>query len=179
MLGIEETAVWALAKEGILPRRHGDFAMFARQDVEAAARLYIFGPEMLDRSVFKIGHELNRWLKSREVEPTFAVRNGQCLVYDRARFEAVLAFQPKPLDEISVPTRKKRRVPADEKQRAVEAVKSGLTPHHVALRMGVDHTAVAKWVRYFDETGKIQPAAKLDPYEEYITEKIELNPWRT
>ncbi|ABE62190.1 conserved hypothetical protein [Nitrobacter hamburgensis X14] len=169
ILGTDETTVWALAKNGLLPKRTGDgTAMFARLDVEAAANRYVFGSEMRQRSVFRIGHELNRWLKTQDVHPEFTLRDGRMPVYLREKFEAALPLQPKSFAEIVVPQREQRRVDSSEKKHAVKAVISGLTPHHVAVRMGVHHKTVARWVKHYEETGEIATAGKLDPFADEI-----------
>ncbi|MET4291866.1 hypothetical protein ACVW1A_008291 [Bradyrhizobium sp. LB1.3] len=46
MLGTDETVVWAMGRDGILPKRKGEVAMFTRADVEAGAKRWIFGQEM-------------------------------------------------------------------------------------------------------------------------------------
>ncbi|WP_156447335.1 hypothetical protein [Bradyrhizobium yuanmingense] len=58
-------------------------------------------------------------------------------------------------------------------------VKSGLTPHHVAQRMGVYHTWMAKWVREFDETGRVRPTGKFEPYADAIVSMIEADTARS
>lgn len=94
LLGTDETAVWAMGRDGILPKREGEVAMFARTDVEAAAARWIFGQEMRERSVFGNGRELNFSLKSIGIEPAFTLRNGRISVFTREKVEAALARQP-------------------------------------------------------------------------------------
>ncbi|MET4291874.1 transposase [Bradyrhizobium sp. LB8.2] len=71
------------------------------------------------------------------------------------------------------------RVPQKDKLLAVEAVKSGLTPHHVGKRMCVYHSTVAKWFKEFEKTGQVAPAGKLDPYAERISAMIAEDPSRS
>jgi transposase-like protein len=97
-------------------------------------------------------------------------------VYDRARLEAVLHRQSSPLAEVAIEPRRRHRVSQEEKLRAVESVKGGLTPHHVGKRIGVWHTTVSKWVKEFERSGGIPPARKLDPYRQRIVEMIEEEP---
>lgn len=174
ILKIEETGAWALAKAGLMPKRKGVHAMFRRADVEAAARKYVFVAEMIDRTVFNIGHELGRWLKSVGVLPVQTLHEGRYPIYDRAEFERVLPLQP--AQDTAPPERTARRISSKVKRDAVAAVKSGLAPHHVAKRIGADHTAVARWVAYADKHGDVQPAIKLEPFEADIRAIIDADP---
>lgn len=175
LLGVDETTVWGLGKNGFLPKREGHVAMFARANVERVSRKYVFGPEMIRASVFKQKAQLNRWLKSVGVLPVASLRGDKGKVYDRAPFEAALKLQPKPL-EVPPGKREKHRISRKDKLEAVAAVKSGLTPHHVAQRMGVYHTTVAKWVEEFEKTGGVRPAGKFEPYVDAIVAMIEADP---
>jgi transposase-like protein len=179
VLGTDETTVWAMGREGVLPKRAGDFAMFARADVEAAARQYIFGPEMLQRSTFDDGRQLNAWLRSIGIELALVLRGGQISAFPREAFEAAIRLQPKAPEEDSPPPRERRRVSPADKQRAIEAVTSGLSTYYVGKRMGIHHKSIAKWVKHFRETGKIEPAGKLDPHAGRIAAMIEADPSRS
>lgn len=89
--------------------------MFSHADLEQVARWYVFGPEIVRRSVFNQKAELNRWLKSVGVLPVVSMRGTQGKVYDRAEFESVLHLQPKPLARSSrrngraIESRRRRR----------------------------------------------------------------------
>lgn len=179
ILGVDETIVWGLGRQGFLSKRDGHAAMFSRNEVERVVRQYIFGPEMIRRSCFNQIAQLNRWLKSVGVLPLASLRGGNAKVYDRVQFESVLHLQPNPLGEIVIEPRPKHRITLQEKQKAIEAVRTGLTPHHVARRMGVWHTTVSKWVKEFEQTGLVRPAGKLDPYAERIVEMIAQEPARS
>jgi transposase-like protein len=179
LLGVDETIVWGLGKHGFLTKREGHVAMFSRAEVERVASRYIFGPEMIRRSIFGQGAQLNRWLKSVGVLPVATLRGKNAKVYDRVQFESVLHLQPKPLDEVVIQPRQKYRIPQKDKEQAIAAVRSGLTPHHVGQRMGVNPTTVARWVKEFEATGRIQPAGKLDPYATRIAQMIEASPARS
>jgi len=150
--------------------------MFSRAEVERVASRYIFGPEMIRRSVFGQGAQLNRWLKSVGVLPVATLRGKNAKMYDRVQFDSVLHLQPKPLDEVVIQPRQKYRIPQKDKEQAIAAVRSGLTPHHVGQRMGVNPTTVARWVKEFEASGRIQPAGKLDPYADAIVVMIEASP---
>lgn len=173
LLGVDETIVWLLGKQGFLTKREGHFAMFSRAEVEQVASRYVFGPEMIRRSVFGQGAQLNRWLKTVGVQPVATLRGKSAKVYDRLQFESVLHLQPKPLEEVVIQPRQKHRISLQDKEQAIAGVRSGLTPHHVAQRMGVNPTTVAKWMKAFEASGRIKPAGKLDPHAESITELIE------
>lgn len=177
LLGVDETTVWGLGKNRFLPKREGHVAMFARADVERLAARYVFGPEMIRASVFNQKAQMNRWLKSVGVLPVSALRGDKGKVYDRAQFEAALHVQPGPPGERVV--RDRHRISQKDKEEAVASVKSGLTPHHVAQRMGVYHSTVARWVKEFDETGRIRPAGKFEPYADAIAAMIEAEPGRS
>lgn len=179
LLGVDETTVWGLAKNGLLPKREGQVAMFARSEVEKVGLQYVFGPEMIRASVFNQMAQLYRWLKSVGVLPVASLVGEKGKVYDRKHFEAVLDLQPKPLGEVVPGKRKNHRISQKDKEEAVAAVRSGLTPHHVAQRMGVYHTSVARWIKQFDESGGVLPAGKLDPYTDSIVAMIEADPVRS
>ncbi|MET4274824.1 MULTISPECIES: helix-turn-helix domain-containing protein [unclassified Bradyrhizobium] len=179
LLGIDETTVWGLGKNGFLPKREGQVAMFSRADVERVAQRCVFGPEMIRRSVFNQKAQLNRWLKSVGVLPVTSLRDGKGKVYDRAEFEGALHLQPEPLEEVAPEKRQNHRLSQKDKEEAVAAVRSGLTPDHVAKRMGVYHSTVAKWVKELEATGRIRPGGKLEPYANRIAEMIKAGPLRS
>ncbi|WP_370108044.1 helix-turn-helix domain-containing protein [Bradyrhizobium yuanmingense] len=176
LLGVDETIVWLLGKQGFLTKREGHFAMFSRAEVKQVASRYVFGPEMIRRSVFGQGAQLNRWLNSVGVQPVATLRGKSAKVYDRLQFESVLHLQPKPLDEVVMQPRQKHRISTLDKEQAIAAVRSGLTPHHVGQRMGLYHSTVARWVKEFDETGRLRPAGKFEPYVDAIIAMIEADP---
>lgn len=153
--------------------------MFARADVQKVGRQYIFGPEMIRASVFNQMAQLNRWLKSVGVLPVASLIGEKGKVYDRKLFEATLHLQPKPLDEVVPGKRENHRLSQKDKEEAVAAVKSGLTPHHVAQRLGVHHCTVAKWAKEFEETGRVRPVGKLAPWAAAIVAMIEADPARS
>lgn len=72
----------------------------------------------------------------------------------------------------------KHRISQRDKEEAVAAVKSGLTPHHIAQRMGVYHTTVGRWVKAYGETSEARPAGKFEPYVDAIVPMIEADPTR-
>ena len=179
LLGVDETIVWLLGKQGFLTKREGHFAMFSRAEVEQVASRYVFGPEMIRRSVFGQGAQLNRWLKTVGVQPVATLRGKSAKIYDRLQFESVLHLQPKPLEEVVIQPRQKHRISLQDKEQAIAAVRNGLTPHHVAQRMGVYQSTVARWVKLFEASGRIRPGGKLDAYADLITSMIEADPSRT
>ncbi|UWU82953.1 hypothetical protein N2605_25660 [Bradyrhizobium yuanmingense] len=56
-------------------------------------------------------------------------------------------------------------------------VKSGLTPHHVAQRMGVYHRVDGE--TEFDVTARVRPAGKFEPYADAIVSMIEADTARS
>jgi hypothetical protein len=179
MLGTDETVVWAMGRDGILPKRKGQVAMFARADVEAAAKRWIFGQEMSARTAFGNGRERNAWLRSIRIMPEFTLRDGRVSVYSRTQVEAALAVQPPRHDEVERPVRAGARVAADLKRQAIEAARSGLAAHYVGKRLGINHKSIIGWAQHFEKTGRIEPAGKLDPYADTIIAMIEADPARS
>jgi hypothetical protein len=177
MLNIADSSVWKLAVAGFLAsKRDGRSAVYKRSDVETAARKFIFLPEMLERSPFKVEHEVGRWLRSVGIEPLSEWSKSVFPIYDRAGFERVLHSLPPALESVEIEERATKRVPTDVKRKAVEEVKKGLTPYFVSRRLGVSAKAVNEWVAYFDEHGHVQPAGKLEAHEDYIRSAIAADP---
>lgn len=88
-------------------------------------------------------------------------------------------MQPRALEEVVPAKRSNHRIPQKEKEEAVAAVKSGLTPHHVAQRIGVYHTTVSRWAKECQASGRVRPAGKLDPYAERIMAMIQADSSRS
>jgi hypothetical protein len=177
MLNIAESSVWKLAVAGFLPsKRDGRSMIYKRSDVERAARKYIFLPEMLERSPFKVEHEVGRWLKSVGIEPRSEWSKSIFPIYDRASFECVFPSMPSALEDVEIQERASKRVPTGVKRKAVEEVKKGLTPYFVSRRLGVSAKAVTEWVAYYDEHGDVQLAGKLEGHEDYIRSAIAADP---
>jgi transposase len=177
MLNVAESSVMKVARAGFLPsKREGRSTVYKRSDVATTAQKYIFLPEMLERSPFKVAHEVGRWLKSVGVEPLSEWSKSVFPIYDRASFERVLPSMPSALEDIEVQERASKRVSTEVKRKAVVQVKKGLTPFFVSRRLGVSAKAVTEWVAYFDEHGDVQPAGKLEGHEDYIRSAIEANP---
>jgi hypothetical protein len=177
MLNIADSSVYKLAVSGFLPsKRDGRSRVYKRSDVERAARKCIFLPEMLERSPFKVEHEVGRWLKSVGIEPLSDWTKSVFPIYDRANFERVLPSMLTAHEEVEVEERATHRVPAEVKKKAIEDVKKGIMPYHVARRIGASEAAVRRWVDYYDEHGHVQPAGKLEGYEDYIRSAIEADP---
>jgi transposase len=177
MLNVAESSVLKVARAGhLLSRREGTSAMYRSPDVAAVARKYIFLPEMLARSSFKVEHEVGRWLKSVGIEPLSKWSKRVFPIYERASFENVLPLMPCALEDVEIQERASRRVSTEVRRKAVEQVKKGLTPYFVSRRLGVGATSVTNWVAYFDKHGDVRPAGKLEGHEEYIRSAIEADP---
>jgi hypothetical protein len=150
MLNITESSVWKVARAGSLAsKREG------RSDVATTVRKYIFLPEMLERSPFNVAHEVSRWLRSVGIEPISEWSKSVFPIYDRASFERVLPSMPPALKEIDLQEKTSKRVSTDVKWKAVEQVKTGLSPYFVSRRLGVSAKAVTEWVAHFDEYGDV------------------------
>ena len=176
LLGVvDENMVWSMGRAKLLSVRKHRTTMFNRAEVEAAAKRYVFGPEMLERTVFNINHELNRWLKSRGVEPAFILR-GRHIIYDRKKFEASLPFQPPILQKL---IKEERNFSVEEKRQVIDAVIGGVSVGYVSRMMGLKRQAVAKWVKEFRKTGEIKGSSKLDAHREYICSIVEQDPKRS
>jgi excisionase family DNA binding protein len=176
-LNIADSSVYKMAVSGFLPsKRDGRSRLYKRSDVERAARKYVFLPEMLERSPFKVEHEVGRWLKSVGIEPLSEWTKSVFPIYDRASFERVLPSMLSAHEEVEVEERATRRVSAEVKKKAIEDVKKGIMPYHVARRIGASEASVRRWVDYYDEHSHVQPASKLEGYEDYIRSAIETDP---
>jgi Transposase len=177
MLNIADSSVHKLAVSGfLLSKRDGRHALYRRSDVEKATRKFVFLPEMLERSPFKVEHEVGRWLRSVGIEPLSEWTKSVFPIYDRASVERVLPSLPAALEGFEIGERASKRLPTHVKRKAVEEVKKGLTPYSVARRLGVSAKAVYQWVEYFEEHGTVQPAGKLEAHEDYVRSAIAADP---
>jgi transposase-like protein len=177
MLNLAESSVWKVARAGFLSsKREGRATVYKRSDVAAAAQKYIFLPEMLERSPFKVEHEVTRWLRSEGIEPLFEWRKSVFPIYERVSFEHVFPSMPPALEKVEIQERASARVSTEVKRKAVGEVKKGLTPYFVSRRLGVSASAVTRWVAYYDEHGDVQPAGKLEVHEDHIRSALTANP---
>ena len=131
---------------------------------------------MLERSPFKVAHEVGRWLKSVGMEPISEWSKSVFPIYNRASFERALPSMPSALEDVQIQERASKRVSTELKRKAVEEVKKGLTPYLVSRRLGVSAKAVTEWVAYYDKHGDVQPAGKLEGHEDYIRSAIKADP---
>jgi hypothetical protein len=177
MLNIAEYSMRKVSDAGLLDgKRDGRSTVYKRADVEAAARKYVFLPEMLERSPFRAPHEVGRWLRSVGIEPLAEWSKAIFPIYDRAQFERALPTMPTAIENIKIETRPSKRVSTDVKRKAVAEVKTGLSPYFVARRLGVGSKAVYAWVAHFDEHGDVRPAGKLEGFEDYIVSALDADP---
>jgi hypothetical protein len=81
ILGVSNRAViTAMSVTRLLnPWKEKGVLIYKRAEVEAAAKKYIFGREMLKRTVFNTNLELNRWLRSRGIEPVLRLQKSPIL----------------------------------------------------------------------------------------------------
>jgi transposase len=174
MLGISNLLlVTAMTEAGLLnPRRLDAALIYRRTEVEAAVKKYIFGPEMLKRTVFSVHHELNRWLSSRGVEPAFRLYQ-KSPIYFRKEFEQALSFQPPLLQKLN---RSGRFYSIEEKRRVIDAVTSGSPIGYVSRHMGCKLSLVTEWVEEYRTSGRIKGSGKLDGYEDTLHSIIKQNP---
>ncbi|WFU53612.1 transposase [Bradyrhizobium pachyrhizi] len=177
MLNVAESSVWKVARAGFLhSKREGRGTVYRRSDVAAAARKFIFLPEMLERSPFKVEHEVGRWLKSVGIEPLSEWSKSVFPIYGRASFERVVSSLPPAIEDVEIEERAAKRVPTDVRRKAVAEVKTGLSVFFVARRLGVSAKALTAWVAHYNEHGEVPPAGKLDGHEDYIRSAIEADP---
>jgi hypothetical protein len=177
MLKITEASVYKLAASGRLnSKREGRHTVYSREDVAAAAKKYVFLPEMRDRSPFTVEHEVGRWLRSVGVFPVAEWSQGVFPVYDRNAFERILPSMPHALADLEIEERPTHRVSTDVRRKSVAEVKAGLSAYFVARRLGVSAKALKAWVDHFDENGDVPKAGKMDGHEDRVRAAIEKNP---
>ncbi|MEH2472394.1 transposase-like protein [Nitrobacteraceae bacterium AZCC 2299] len=174
ILGVANLAVIGpMSGAGLLnPRIAGGVHIYKRAEIEAAAKKYIFGPEMLERTVFNAYHELNRWLRSHGVEPEFQF-DGPILIFNRKAFDGVIPFQPPLLQKL---TREGRFYSIEEKKQVVEAVLAGSPVGYVSRHMGCRLRLVVKWLEEYRASGQITSNTKLDGCRNRLHLIIEENP---
>ena len=97
ILGITEVMVYLLAKPSPgrkTPhiKRKGPNALknFARADIEAFGREYIFVPEIQNRTGIRRARDVRPWLAARGVGSAFELTEGRYLGFKRAKVEPVL-----------------------------------------------------------------------------------------
>jgi len=164
--------IFAMCAAGLLNPRPEGTLIFRRVEVEAVAKKYVFGAEMLQRMVFNIYHEMYRWLRSRGIEPEFRLK-GKYLIYDRKKFEEALSIQPPLLQKLK---RKERNYSIEEKRRIIDAVVGGCSISYVSKKMGGRPPEIAKWVEEYQTSGQIRGHAKLDQHQNKLRSIIEGNP---
>jgi hypothetical protein len=113
MLGINEVAVWGLAKVGKL-KQHDDAPMhapFLRADVQRLAKKAIFTPEIVRIGFFQTYREASRWLKEQGIAPVLELKKAGWKLYSRADVEGALdkrlrAMPPEPPRRLPPPRAK-------------------------------------------------------------------------
>jgi transposase len=171
ILGAPTLLITEMCTAGLLNPRPGRGLLFSRAEVEAVAKRYIFGPEMLRRSVFRINHELNRWLQSHGVEPEFRFKGSP--IYDRKKFEASLPLLAPVLEKVE---KKERLYSIEEKKKFIDAVLGGSSIGAVCRMMGGSRRTIAKWVQDYRTNGEIKGNARLDGYEDVLHSILDRNP---
>ncbi|MHC2332163.1 hypothetical protein [Bradyrhizobium sp. USDA 4454] len=102
MLNIAESSVRKVVRAGFCRKREGRSTIYKRSDVAITTRRYIFLPEMLEHSPFKVAHEVGRWLRSVGVEPISEWSKSAFPIYDKASVEHVRPSVPSALEDIEV-----------------------------------------------------------------------------
>ena len=178
LLGCRKDTVAELQKEGMLHSQRGSTCFYKRTELEKFRRKYVFGREMLARSVFEVHHQLYRWLRSEGVVPEKMKLRGIDPIFDRAEFERALNSLP-----AAPPKTTKREgrglFTIEEKQRMVDAVQLGFPVNWVSDRMGGKPKSIAKWVEEFESTGKISSAWKLEEHQDTLKRIIARDPKQT
>ncbi|WP_342738805.1 hypothetical protein [Bradyrhizobium sp. B117] len=108
LLGINEVAVWRLAKAGAL-KKYEDAAQhshFKRREVELLSVQMIFIPEVARTGNFSTYREASAWLKQHGITPRLELKHGGWKVYARAEVERALQRR---VDELS-----RQRVPRSD-----------------------------------------------------------------
>ena len=98
ILGITEVMVYLLAKARQVCRKTphikrkwpSPLKNFARADIEAFGREYIFVPEIQNRTGIRRARDVRAWLAARGVGSAFELTEGRYLGFKRAKVEAVL-----------------------------------------------------------------------------------------
>jgi transposase-like protein len=177
LLGCRRDMVSRLQKQGLLHSRRSRSRFYSRAELEAFRRKYIFGREMLARSVFKIQHQLYRWLRSEGIVPKMKLMmRAADPIFDRAEFEQALKSLPAPPPKVTRKPGGRRLFTSEEKQQIVDAVRRGLPVNWLSKRMRAKPRSIDKWVEEFEETGKISSAWKLEEQEDALKAIIAGNP---
>jgi hypothetical protein len=92
ILGVNETAVWMLAKIGAI-KKHDDaprYLHFRGIEVERFASQMIFTPEIVRTGQFKTYRKASAWLRQEGIAPRFELKTGGWKGYSRAEVESGL-----------------------------------------------------------------------------------------
>ncbi|CAL8969089.1 hypothetical protein RHODGE_RHODGE_03524 [Rhodoplanes serenus] len=95
ILGVTEVTVWKLAKAGRLARKGADpLKAFARADVEALAREFVFVPEIVRHAGIARARDVPAWLREHGIEPAFTLEENRGFAFRRERVEVLLDHKP-------------------------------------------------------------------------------------
>lgn len=178
LLGCRIHTVPILREIGQLPNsRRGRSWFHQRAELEAFRRKYVFGREVLAKSIFKINHQLYAWLRSRKILPKLKIESDP--VFDRAELERALQSMPTRPPETERKRSRGYRFTIAEKQRMVDAVRSGLSVRIVSRDMGGNAKNIARWVEEFEATGAISSDWKLERHQDALAAIIDADPKQT
>lgn len=170
LLGVNENAVWRLAKEKALKKHDGAplYSPFKRSEVERLSRELVFAPEVARLGKFKTFREASAWLKEHGIAPQTELKQGGWKGYPRAAVEDALTLRRK--EPAGKPASKIRSVVRPEfvrgphplwiKRKLLNLVGRGHSVHQASITCEMSYATAKRWVR--DDARERAPARNSD-----------------